>query len=74
MMNKLGNFVLGAFAGALIGSALALLLTPVKGVVLRTRIRDSFVTVREEVQQAAKTRANDLKQELARLQNKPTVE
>ncbi|KAF0110962.1 MAG: hypothetical protein FD147_1268 [Chloroflexi bacterium] len=73
-MNKLGNFVLGAFAGALIGSALALLLTPVKGVVLRTRIRDSFVTVREEVQQAAKTRANDLKQELARLQNKPTVE
>jgi gas vesicle protein len=58
--------------GALLGGVLALLFAPSRGDVTRARIRNSFTNIRNEVQEAASTKANLLKAELARLQNKPT--
>ncbi|MCX6053605.1 MAG: YtxH domain-containing protein [Chloroflexi bacterium] len=72
MMNKLGNFLFGAFLGALAGAVLALLFAPLKGMAMRERVEDSLVNIRNEVQEAANLKANDLKAELAKLQNKPT--
>lgn len=70
-MNKFGNFILGIFAGAMIGGTLALLLTPIKGSALRARLGSSVTNVQNEVKTAAKNRMNELNQELARMQNKP---
>ena len=52
------------------GSLLALLLTPTSGSDLRTRIKDNIYYVKDEVKLAAEQRSAELKQELARLQQK----
>jgi gas vesicle protein len=71
-MNKFGSFMFGAFSGALVGSVLALLLTPLKGTALRERIGTSFTDVQSQVKNAAQTRVGELNQQLAMLQNKIT--
>lgn len=71
-MNKFGSFMFGAFSGALVGSVLALLLTPLKGTALRDRIGTSFTDVQSQVKNAAQTRVGELNQQLAMLQNKIT--
>ena len=72
-MHKFGNFILGIFTGALLGGALALLLTPLKGSDVRDRLDRSFVHVKDNVKQAAKDRVTELNNQLAKMQNK-TVE
>lgn len=69
-MNKIGSFIIGAFTGALVGSILALLLTPMKGTDVRARLGSSFVHVQDEVKNAAQSRMTELNQQLSKLQNK----
>lgn len=73
-MQKALNFVLGLTLGALVGSALALLLTPVSGDQLRMDVRDYTRQVRSEVEQAAKSRRIELERELANLRGEVITE
>jgi len=69
-MRNLGNFLIGLLTGAVIGGTLALLLAPSSGDDTRARLQESYSHIRNEVKEAAATKANDLKAELARLQKK----
>ncbi len=66
-MQKALNFVLGMVLGGLVGSALALLLTPMSGDELRMEINEYSRQVRHEVEQAANARRVELERELADL-------
>ena len=66
-MQKALNFALGLVLGGLVGSALALLLTPMSGDELRMEVRDYSRQVRSEVEQAANARRIELERELADL-------
>jgi len=66
-MSRFINFTIGAFLGALVGSTLALLLTPASGESLRSQMRETAVEVQEEVRQAALTRRAELEKQLAAL-------
>lgn len=69
-MKNFGNFLIGLLTGAVIGGALALLFAPSSGDATRARLQESYSHIRNEVKEAATTKANDLKTELARLQKK----
>lgn len=66
-MQKALNFVLGMVLGGMVGSALALLLTPVSGDELRMEMKEYSRQVRSEVEQAATARRAELERELANL-------
>jgi gas vesicle protein len=66
-MSRFVNFIFGAVLGGLVGSALALLLTPASGESLRNQMRETVVEVQEEVRQAALTRRAELEKQLAAL-------
>ena len=66
-MQKALNLVLGLVLGGLVGSAVALLLTPMSGDELRMEVRDYSRQVRSEVEQAANARRAELERELANL-------
>lgn len=66
-MQKALNLVLGLVLGGLVGSAVALLLTPMSGDDLRSEVRDYSLHVRSEVEQAANARRAQLERELADL-------
>jgi len=72
-MKSLGNFMLGLFTGTIVGGLLALLFAPSSGEDTRARLQESYTHIRNEVKEAAATKANDLKTELARLQKKKVV-
>jgi gas vesicle protein len=66
-MQKALNFALGMVLGGLVGSALALLLTPMSGDELRMEVRDYSRQVRSEVESAANARRIELERELSNL-------
>jgi gas vesicle protein len=66
-MSRLFNFMMGALLGGMVGSALALLLTPASGESLRSQMRETVVEVQEEVRQAALNRRIELEKQLAAL-------
>lgn len=66
-MQKALNLVLGLVLGGLVGSAVALLLTPMSGDELRMEVRDYSRQVRNDVEQAATARRVELERELANL-------
>jgi gas vesicle protein len=66
-MQKALNFVLGMVLGGMVGSALALLLTPVSGDELRMEMKEYSRQVRSEVEQAANARRAELERELANM-------
>lgn len=66
-MQKALNLVLGMVLGGLVGSSLALLLTPMSGDHLRMEMREYSRQVRSEVEQAADARRAELERELANL-------
>jgi gas vesicle protein len=74
MMRSFGNFLLGLLTGAIVGGGIALLLAPSSGDDTRARLQESMTHIRNEVKEAAVTKANDLKAELARLQKKVVPE
>lgn len=69
-MKAIGNFFTGLLLGGIAGSLIALMLTPSSGKEMRDRITANYYHVRDEVENATKQRSEELKQELARLQNK----
>lgn len=69
-MKAIEKFFSGFLLGGIIGALAILLFTPESGDKMRTRLKDNFYHVREEVQNAARQRSEELKQELARLQQK----
>lgn len=66
-MQKALNLVLGLVLGGLVGSAVALLMTPMSGDELRMEVRDYSRQVRSDVEQAANARRAELERELANL-------
>ena len=66
-MNRVGNFILGAMLGGLVGAVTALLLAPSSGQQLRSNVATRAEQIRSEVTQAAATRRADLERQLAEL-------
>jgi gas vesicle protein len=66
-MQKALNLVLGMVLGALVGSTVALLLTPMSGDELRVEMKEYSRQVRSDVEQAATARRAELERELANL-------
>ena len=64
------NFIGGFFLGGVLISAIVMLFTPMSGSEMRGRINDNFHSIRDEVSAAAKSRGDELREELARLQKK----
>jgi gas vesicle protein len=73
-MQKALNFVLGLVLGGLVGSAAALLLTPMSGDALRMEMREYSRQVRSEVESAATARRVELEHELADLRGELKAE
>lgn len=69
-MRRFTNFVLGAFWGALIGAALAILLAPSSGDELRENAVERVRSLRSEMDQAYRSRRQQLEQELEALRKK----
>lgn len=70
-MRRFMNFVAGAFLGALVGSALAVLLAPYSGDELRQQIRQRTQNFRDEVKDAYQARVTQLETELENLRSRP---
>ncbi len=68
-MRNVGNFLLGALIGGVIGSSVGLLLAPASGPKLRDQIRDYMVTVRSEITRAANARRAQLENQLAQMRS-----
>jgi len=66
-MNRVGNFILGAILGGLVGAVTALLLAPSSGQQLRSDVVNRADQIRSEVAQAAAARRADLERQLAEL-------
>ncbi len=74
-MRKFLSFLGGTLMGALVGATLALLLTPSSGETLRTQIRERFLSLQDELSQAAEDRKIELENYLTTLrQQKSGVE
>jgi gas vesicle protein len=66
-MKRVLSFFSGALMGALVGSTLALLLTPASGDDLRAQIQANVERIQNEVQQAASSRRLELEGQLSSL-------
>lgn len=66
-MQRALNLFVGMVLGSLVGSAVALLLTPKSGDELRTEVREYTRQVKSEVEQAANARRAELERELSNL-------
>lgn len=63
-MRRMFGFLIGIVVGGLVGSTIALLLTPEPGEELRTQIRDRGQSFFNEVRHAADERKIELRQRL----------
>ncbi len=68
-MRKLGNFLLGALIGGVVGAVSVLLLTPNSGVAVRDQITSYVRDIEDQVHQAAATRRQELQVELDNLRH-----
>ncbi len=66
-MRSMFGFLIGVFVGALVGSTVALLLTPESGEQLRDELRSRGVTFVSDVRHAADTRRIELQDRLESL-------
>ena len=71
-MNRVISFLSGAIMGALVGSTLALLLTPASGDEIRAKMQEQVQKIQEEVKTATETRRVELEEQLAALRKPPT--
>ncbi|MEN6571469.1 MAG: YtxH domain-containing protein [Anaerolineaceae bacterium] len=69
-MKKFGSFVLGVLLGAVTGSIIATLFAPTSGQVLRERLQDHYMAIRDEVNAASAEKTRELREELAKLQKR----
>ena len=68
-MRNVGNFLLGALIGGVIGAGLALVLAPTAGPRLREQIRDYTGSIQSEITRAANARRAQLQQQLAQMRS-----
>jgi gas vesicle protein len=68
-MRKLGNLLLGAVIGGLVGSGLALLFAPASGDETRREIEVYFKNIKADVIQAAEEKRAELEAQLAKLRS-----
>jgi gas vesicle protein len=68
-MKKIFGFISGGIVGGLVGSALALLLTPSSGDVLRNQLQSRVSHIQAELKEAAASRRVDLEKQLAALRS-----
>ncbi|NPV84395.1 MAG: hypothetical protein HPY45_00105 [Anaerolineae bacterium] len=66
-MNRVTRFIAGAMLGGVVAALIVLLLAPSSGRELRGQIAERFVSLKEEIRQAALQRRAELEEELARL-------
>ena len=66
-MSRVGNFLLGAILGGLMGAMAALLLAPSSGQQLRSNIASRADQIRSDVSEAAAARRAELERQLAEL-------
>lgn len=66
-MRRFMNFVAGTMCGALVGTAVGLLLAPESGEELRNSAVERVVALRDEIRQAYETRKTQLEAELEAL-------
>ena len=68
-MRKFGILLFGTVLGGLIGSSLALLLTPVAGIEIRKKISSMIGNVRTEIINASKEKRLELESQLEQLRS-----
>jgi len=68
-MRQLASFLAGALTGALIGGITTLLLAPMSGEELRSRGRERFDEISDDVREAYSARVAQLEAEVARLRS-----
>jgi gas vesicle protein len=68
-MKRLVGFLLGAASGALVGGIAAVLLAPTSGQDLRSDLRGRVNRFRDEIQDAANQRRNELERQLQSLRH-----
>jgi gas vesicle protein len=66
-VNRIISFMSGAVMGALVGSTLALLLTPASGEEIRTKMAEQVKKVQQEVKSATEARRIELEEQLETL-------
>jgi len=66
-MNRVISFLSGAVMGALVGSTLALLLTPASGDEIRMKMQEQVQKIQQEVKSATESRRTELEEQLASL-------
>jgi|YelNatPaOPRAMG01_1025707.scaffolds.fasta_scaffold00081_1 gas vesicle protein len=69
-MRRAFSFLAGLLTGALVGSVLALLLTPSSGETLRANMRNTLEGLQQEIRQAAQTRRAELQRQLDALRQR----
>ena len=73
-MNRVISFLSGAVMGALVGSTLALLLTPASGDEIRLKLQKQVQKIQEEVKTATESRRVELEEQLASLRKPRTTQ
>ena len=73
-MNRIISFFSGVVMGALVGSTLALLLTPASGEEIRTKMAEQAKRVQDEVKKATETRRIELESQLDSLRKPASPE
>ncbi len=66
-MKRIFSFMIGTMVGALVGAALAILLTPQSGDDLRGGMRERVMKLQEDLKSAASSRKIELEKQLAKL-------
>jgi gas vesicle protein len=66
-MHKAFNFLIGLLAGAVVGSAAVLLITPASGRQLRADLENYTGQVKNEIELAAHNRRAEMEEQLAKL-------
>jgi gas vesicle protein len=66
-MQKVFNFLFGLIAGAVVGSAAVLLITPASGRQLRADLENYTGQVKNEIELAAHNRRAEMEEQLAKL-------
>jgi gas vesicle protein len=73
-VNRIISFISGAAMGALVGSTLALLLTPASGEEIRTKMAEQVQRIQNEVKSATETRRIELESQLESLRKPASSE
>ena len=73
-MKRIFSFLMGTVLGALVGAALAILMTPQSGDDLRGGMRARVLRLQNELKSAASDRKLELERQLANLRNPAKME